>query len=102
MKALVRDRRDFAGIVGTKTTTVVNGVTVCIGDVVKVAEGSNNDECEGVVGIITDKISVMGLGATPISELEVVEIIHSHKNLEVGSSVNERKIGYHKVKEFLM
>lgn len=98
MLVLVRNNYDFAGIIGTETNKEVGGVTVCIGDIVRVAEGSNNNECVGVVGIFTDKISVMGLGGTPISKLNVVEILQSHNDLEVGSEIHQ---GYYKVREFI-
>lgn len=99
MLVLVRNSHDFAGIIGTETNKKVDGNTVCIGDIVRVAEGSNNRECVNIVGVFTDKISVMGLGSVPISKLNIVEIVHSHKDLEIGSKMNQ---GYYSVREFQM
>lgn len=98
MLALVRRDREFAGIIGHETTKQVNGVTVCIGDVVRVAPGSNHNECVGVVGIFTNKIAVMGLGGDPISTLDVTEIVASHKELSAGSNIDN---GYHTVTTFI-
>lgn len=97
MLALVRRGAELAGIIGTETCKQVNGVPVCIGDVVKVSEGSFYNECEGVVGIFTDKISVMGLGSIPISELNIVEIVASHKELVLHSTLQD---GYYQVRDF--
>ena len=98
MLALLRNG-EFAGIVGTETKTSVNGVTVCIGDIVKVEEGKSYNECEGVVGVFGNKISVMGLGSIPLSELNVAEVVKSHDDLE-AFSILER--GYFEVLEFKM
>jgi hypothetical protein len=97
MLALVRRNSEFAGIIGTETYKQVNGVPVCIGDVVKVSKGSYYNECEGVVGIFTDTISVMGLGSIPISELNIVEITKSHKDLHLHSTLQD---GYYQVRVF--
>lgn len=99
MLALVRRDSDFAGIIGTKTNVEINGEIVCVGDVVRVGEGSNNNECVGVVGVFTDKISVMGLGGTPISKLNVVEVLQSHKILKGGSTLHQ---GYYEVRRFIV
>ncbi len=99
MLVLVRRGSEFAGIIGTESSVNIEGVPVCVGDVVRVGKGSNNNECVGIVGIFTNKISVMGLGSTPISKLNVIEIVQSYKNLEVGSIIHQ---GYYEVREFLM
>lgn len=96
MLAVVR-QGDFHGIVGTPTGTVVNGVEVCVGDIVKVAKGRNNSECTNLVAIFGNKIGVMGIASNPISQYDVVEIVQSHKELTEGSKIND---GYFKVKEF--
>lgn len=97
MLALVRNDREFAGIIGQGTKKEVNGVTVCIGDAVRVAPGDNHNECIGVVCIFTDKISVMGLGSDPISTLDIIDIVASHKELTAGSTLDG---GYYKVTTF--
>lgn len=97
MLALVRRNSEFAGIIGTNTSQSVNGVPVCIGDVVKVSKGDYYNECEGVVGIFTDRVSVMGLGSIPISELTIVDIIASHQELTLHATLQD---GYYQVREF--
>lgn len=99
MLVLVRRNSEFAGIIGTESGVMIEGITVCVGDIVRVGEGSNNNECKGVVGVFTDKISVMGLGGTPISKLNVIEILESHTKLEVGSTMHQ---GYYDVREFIV
>lgn len=96
MLALV-GRDHFHGIIGTETGTIVNDVEVCVGDVVRVAKGSNNSECTNVVGIFTDKFAVMGLAADPISHYNILEIVHSHEELTEGCEFMQ---GYLKVKAF--
>ena len=98
MLALVM-RGEFAGVVGTKSSKVINGVTVCVGDTVRVGEGSNNNPTEGVVAVFHDKISVMGLGATRISQLNILEITKSHTDLQSGDTLYNE---YFKVTEFLI
>lgn len=88
----------FYGIVGERTDKTINGTQVCIGDIVKVAAGDNNNECIGIVGVFTDKISVMGLGSTPISKLNIVEIVKSHKELSIG--INACQYHWFEVREF--
>ena len=100
MLALIK-REEFAGIVGTETKTKVDGKTVCIGDIVKVdgLAGSGYNATQGVVGIFTDKISIMGLGSIPLSELNITEIVKSHVDLKAGSELHN---GYFEVREFEM
>lgn len=94
---LIRNGSEFAGIVGTETGKEVNGVSVCIGDKVKVQAGESHRECVGVVGCFTNKISVMGLASRPISTLNILSIEESHTHLTVGSKLQD---GYHIVEEF--
>lgn len=89
MLALVNYREEFHGIVGTETDTEINGVKIHVGDVVRVAETDFNSECTNVVAIFGDRISVMGLAAEPLSKLNVVEIVQSYKELEIGSTLYE-------------
>lgn len=97
MLALTRNS-DFYGIIGMESSVKVDGVTVCIGDVVKVEEGDNNQESKSVVGIFdAQRISVMGLGRTPLSELTVSEIISSHAILKDGDALHHN---YFKVQRF--
>lgn len=102
MLALIRNHNEFSGIIGMETNTEVDGVMVRVGDIVRVAEGSNNNECINIVGVFRNKISVMGLGSTPISELNVVEIIQSHEELQVGSKLDNKYNGDFRILEFKM
>lgn len=97
MKTLIRADGEFAGIVGTPTNVKVDGTTVCIGDIVHVAEDSGHNECEGIVAIFTNRVGVMGLGSTPISKLKIIKIVKSHKDIDVGYELEN---GYYTVREF--
>ena len=97
MLAVVSDNH-FMGVVGTPSGTVVNGVEVCVGDVVRVVKGSNHHASKGVVAIFGNKLSVMGLAGSPLSYYTVEEIVQSHKELTDGSELQN---GYFKVKELL-
>lgn len=97
MLAIVRNG-DHHGIVGTPTGTVVDGVEVCVGDVVNVAEGKNNHASTNLVAVFGNKFGVMGLAGDPISYHTVTEIVKSHKDVTTETTFNH---GYFEVKEFL-
>lgn len=86
-KLILIRNRDFAGFIGQETKAVVNGTTVCVGDVVRVEKSNWHNECKGVVGLFGNTIGVMGLASTPVSKLTIAEIIQSHKDIEYGHSI---------------
>lgn len=97
MLAIVRNS-DHHGIIGTPTDTIVDGVVVCVGDVVKVAEGKNNHASTNLVAVFGNKFGVMGLAGDPISHHTITEIVQSHKVVTTETTFNN---GYFEVKEFL-
>lgn len=97
MLAITRNR-DFNGIVGMESNFEFNGVKICVGDIVHVGEGSNNIECKNVVAVFGNKIAVMGLGATPLSQLNIISIVQSHNVLKAGYRLYN---GYFDVEEFI-
>lgn len=60
-----------------------------IGDVVKVLEGENHNEFEDIVAIFDNRVAVMGLAMTPISQLKIEKVVKSHKELESGMSAGK-------------
>lgn len=98
MKLVLMQSDKYMGVIGEKTGTYVNGIEICVGDKVKIGKGSNNNPCENIVGIFGNKYSVMGLGSTPLSKLNVLEITKSHEKLTINSAPYN---GYFKVKEFM-
>ena len=84
---LLNSGKNFMGFVGQETPAVVNGTIVCVGDVVEVAEGVYHNACKGVVAVFGNKVAVMGLATTPVSELPIISIIKSHKELTAGSHI---------------
>lgn len=97
MLAITRSQ-DFHGIVGMESSVEFNGVKICVGDIVHVGEGSNINECTNIVVIFGNKIAVMGLGATPLSQLNIISIVQSHKVLKAGDRLHN---GYFDVEKFI-
>lgn len=97
MLAITRNR-DFHGIVGMASNVEINGVKICVGDIVHVGKGSNNNECTNVVLIFGNNIAVMGLGATPLSQLNIISVVQSHNVLKAGDRLYN---GYFDVEEFI-
>lgn len=97
MLAITRNQ-DFHGIVGMESSVEFEGVKICIGDVVHVGEGSNNSEFTNTVVVLGNKVVVMGLGATSLSKLNIINIVQSHKVLKAGDRLGE---GYFDVEEFI-
>ncbi|RJO94700.1 hypothetical protein D3D03_16415 [Exiguobacterium sp. RIT452] len=95
--ALVQRGNVFMGIVGTPTGVTAKGEMVCIGDVVTYEAGPGHNDGNGVVGIFTRRIGVMGIGSVPISQLLVTEIIFRHTDLKEGSTLMN---GYFEVLPF--
>ena len=75
-----------------------NGTRICVGDILHIGEGSNNNECTNVVAVFENNMGVMGLGSTPLSKLNILSIVQSHKELKSGDELYN---GYFKVKEFI-
>lgn len=96
-KLVLTKYNEFYGIIGTETNTIVNGVTVCIGDIVKVKKDKHYNECEGIVAVFENKIAIMGLASRQIDTLEVTEIVQSHKELKLNSNPHN---GYFNVVKF--
>lgn len=88
---------DFYGFIGQGTGKFVDGVEVCVGDIVRVEAGENHHSNENVVGLFTNKYSVMGYACDPISNLEISKIVLSHKELKMYDSV----LNYFKVVSFI-
>ncbi len=84
---VITRNQDFHGLVGMESNVEFNGVKICVGDIVHVGEGSNNNECTNVVAVFGNNMGVMGLGATPLSKLNIISIVQSHKVLKEGDSL---------------
>lgn len=86
---------------GQKAKTVVNPRIIVNYNLTSLdfnkTEGLGHNECEGIVAIFTNRVGVMGLGSISISELKIIKIIKSHKDIDVGCELEN---GYYTVREF--
>ncbi|AYP68670.1 hypothetical protein EalM132_00158 [Exiguobacterium phage vB_EalM-132] len=80
--------RNFAGFIGQPTGAFIDEVEVCVGDEVKVGESDHTNPHEGIVFISRANFGVHGSASTPITELNLLEILHSHKDLTDESIYN--------------
>ena len=80
---------EFHGIVGTESTAICDGQTICVGDRVRVAAGRNWRECDGIVLIIKDTIAVMGLAGRSVDQLQIKSILISHKDIKSGDTLDD-------------
>lgn len=82
----VMGRNGFCGVIGTETTVDCNGVTVCIGDMVR-TEYKGKQTISMIIAY-KDRVGVFGQLRMPIEEAGIIEIIKSHKELNVGDKIN--------------
>lgn len=88
---------DFYGFIGQGTGKFVDGVEVCVGDIVRVEGSNDHSSSENVVGLFTNKYSVLGYGIDPISKLNISKIVRSHKELQFHDLV----VNYFTVRPFV-
>ncbi|WP_374723680.1 hypothetical protein [Calidifontibacillus erzurumensis] len=83
MLVLIQQGNNFCGFIGMKTGVKVGEIELCVGDIVRVPASRYRAEWINIVGIFGSVLTVNGIGA-PISELNIVEIVKSHKKLKKG------------------